>query len=66
MNFVQLLPTHMLSLEFVLGFCHGIAKREIVRLNLSNHFVGFIPCQFACNLALRNLVFKWESCKESV
>ena len=25
-EFVQLFPTHMLSLEFVLGFCHGIAK----------------------------------------
>ena len=27
MSFVQLFPTHILSLEFVLGFCHGIAKR---------------------------------------
>ena len=26
MSFVQLFPTYMLSLEFVLGFCHGIAK----------------------------------------
>ena len=26
MSFVQLSPTHMLSLEFVLGFCHRIAK----------------------------------------
>ena len=26
MSFIQLFPTHMLSLEFVLGFCHGIAK----------------------------------------
>ena len=26
MSFVQLFPTHMLSLEFVLGFCHRIAK----------------------------------------
>ena len=26
MSFVQLFPTHMLSLEFVFGFCHGIAK----------------------------------------
>ena len=26
MSFVQLFPTHMLSLELVLGFCHGIAK----------------------------------------
>ena len=26
MSFIQLFPTHMLSLEFVLGFCRGIAK----------------------------------------
>ena len=26
MSFVQLFSTHMLSLESVLGFCHGIAK----------------------------------------
>ena len=26
MSFVQLFPTHMLSLAFVLRFCHGIAK----------------------------------------
>ena len=26
MSFVQLFPTHMLSLESVLEFCHGIAK----------------------------------------
>ena len=25
-KFVQLFPTHMLSLEFILGFCHEIAK----------------------------------------
>ena len=37
-----------------------------VRLNLINHFVGFISCQFACNLAFRNPIFRWESCKGSV
>ena len=37
-----------------------------VRLNLINHFVGFIPCQFACNSTLRNPVFRWESCKGNV
>ena len=41
-------------------------KFNLVRLNLINHCVGFIPCQFACNSALRNLVFRWESCKGSV
>ena len=39
---------------------------ESVRLNLINHFIDFIPCQFACNSALRNPVFRWESCKGSV
>ena len=37
-----------------------------VRLNLINHFFGFIPCQFDCNSALRNPVFMWESCKDNV
>jgi len=37
-----------------------------VRLNLINHFVVFIPCQFAYNSAFRNPVFRWESCKGSV
>ena len=38
----------------------------IVRLNLINHFVGFISCQFVCNLTFRNSVFRWELCKGSV
>ena len=28
MSYVQLFPTHMLSLKSVLGFCHGIVKGE--------------------------------------
>ena len=39
---------------------------EFVRLILINHFVGFIPCQFACNSTFRNPVFRWETCKGSV
>ena len=35
MSFVQLLPTHMLSLEFVLGFCHGIVKGEDCKVEFS-------------------------------
>ena len=27
MSYVQLFPTNMLSLESILGFCHGIAKK---------------------------------------
>ena len=38
----------------------------VVRLNLINHFVDFIPYQFACNSAFRNPIFRWESCKGSV
>ena len=38
----------------------------ILRLNLINHSVGFISCQFACNSALSNPVFRWKSCKGSV
>ena len=40
--------------------------KDNVRLNLINHFVGFIPYQFACNSTFRNPVFRWESCKSSV
>ena len=39
---------------------------SLVRLNLINHLVGFIPGLFACNSALKNPVFRWESCKDNV
>ena len=38
MSFVQLFPTHMLSLEFVLGFCHGIAKRGDCKVEFIQSF----------------------------
>ena len=66
MSFVQLFPTHMLSLEFVLGFCHEIAKGGDCKVILINHSVGFIPYQFSCNSAFRNPVFRWDSCKGSM
>ena len=47
-------------------FCHGIAKGEIVRLNLINHVLALFREKFACNSALKNPVFRWESCKGSV
>ena len=56
----------MLSLEFVLGFCHGIARGGDCKVEFNQPFFGFIPCQFACNLALRNPVFRWESCNGSM
>ena len=44
-DFWQLFPTHMLSLEFVLGFCHGIAKGGDCKVEFIQSCVGFIPCQ---------------------
>ena len=41
----QLFSTHMLSLESVLGFCHGIAKGGDCKVEFIQSLVGFIPCQ---------------------
>ena len=41
-------------------------KKKNVRLNLINHVLALFHDKFACNTALRNLVFRWESCKGSV
>ena len=38
----------------------------LVRLNLINHVLALFLDKFACNSALRNLVFRWESCNGSV
>ena len=38
MSFVQLFPTHMLSLEFVLGVCHRIAKKEDCKVEFNQPF----------------------------
>ena len=38
MSFVQLFPTHMLSLDFVLGFCHGIAKGGDCKVEFNQPF----------------------------
>ena len=43
-----------------------IWMNELVRLNLINHFVGFIPCQFACNSAFKNHVFRRDLCEGNV
>ena len=39
---------------------------NIVRLNLINHVLALFRDKFTCNTALRNPVFRWESCKGSV
>ena len=44
-EFWKLSPTHMLSLEFVLGFCHGIAKGGYCKVEIIQSCVGFIPYQ---------------------
>ena len=67
MSFVQLFPTYMLSLEFVLRFCHGIAKRGDCKVEiLSTILLALFCAKFACILAISNPVFRWKSCKGSV
>ena len=44
-EFWQLFLIHMLSLESVLGFCHGIAKGGDYMVEFIQSFVGFTPCQ---------------------
>ena len=67
MSFVQLFPTHALSLEFVVGFCHGIAKGGDCKVEFNQpFFLTLFRAKFACNLAFRNPVFRWKSCKGSV
>ena len=41
MSFVQLFLTHMLSLEFVLGFCYEIAKGEDCKVEFNQPFFWF-------------------------
>ena len=42
----------------------GLRKR--VRLNLFNHVMALFHAKFACNLAIRYPVFRWELCKGCV
>ena len=44
-EFLQQFPTHMLSLESVLGFCHRIAKVGDCKVEFIQSCVGFISCQ---------------------
>ena len=44
-EFWQLFSNHMLSLESVLGFCHGIAKGGDCKVEFIQSCVGFISCQ---------------------
>ena len=51
------------------GGLHGVIKRfqlVFVRLNLFNHVLALFHAKFACNLAIRYPVFRWELCKGSM
>ena len=43
-----------------------ISLKICVRLNLFNHVLVLFRAEFACNLAIRYPVFRWDSCKDSV
>ena len=58
-------PTHMLSLESVLGFCHGITKGGDCKVELSTILLALFHAKFACILAISNPVFRWDFCKGS-
>ena len=66
MSYVQLFTTHMLSLESVLGFCHGIAKGGDCKIEFNQPSCWFysVP-KFACISAISNPVFRWDFCKGS-
>ena len=56
-----------LSLESVLGFCHKKAKGGDCKVEFNQPSCWLYSVQnFACILAIRNPVFRWESCKGSV
>ena len=66
MSFVQLFSTHMSSLDFVLEFCHGIAKGGDckVEFNQPSYWLYSVS-NLLVFLAINNPVFRWESCKGS-
>ena len=53
--------THLLRFIFYLWI-----SKQVVRLNLFNHVLVLFLAKFACNLAIRYPVFRWELCKGSV
>ena len=66
MSFAQLFPTHMLSLESILGFCHGIAKGGDCKVGFNQPFLlALFRAKFACISAISNPVFRWVCCKGS-
>ena len=45
MSYVQLFSTHMLSLESILGFCHGMAKGGDCKVEFyqPSYWLYFVP-----------------------
>ena len=67
MSYVQLFQTHMLSLESILEFCHGIAKWGDCKVEFNQPFCfHYSVPNLLVFLVIRNPVFRWESCKGSV
>ena len=57
----------MLYFVLLLGFSlFGKLQDSFVWLNLFNHVLALFRVKFACNLAIRYPVFKWELCKGSM
>ena len=54
---------HVKSRVYFKGF---VTEGEIVRLNLFNYVLVLFCAKFACNLAIRYPVFRWELCKGNV
>ena len=65
-EFWQLLLTHMLSIESILRFCHRIAKGGDYKVEFIQSCLDLFRTKFACNLAIRYLVFRWDLCKGCV
>ena len=56
---------HLSELGMV-KFIQSFVDMGSVRLNLFNHLLALFCAKFACNLAIRHPVFRWELCKGSV
>ena len=61
----QILKRSLIWKWFFFFFFDGLLF-VFVRLNLFNHVLALFRTKFACNLAIRYSVFRWELCKGSV
>ena len=58
--------TQIMESTIVVALNNIVVIFNHVRLNLFNHVLAFFHTKFACNLAIRYPVFRWEFCKGSV